>query len=111
MKTTGNKTNSVWLTSGLPMHLVKVVLKARISHLNDNREFRLGFLGPLLPLATVLSVKFLWQTKSDQGMGLSTGMRSSAVFTFEFALAWVQPGQLIPFQTVPKVQFWGSIFH
>lgn len=92
MKTTENKTNSVWLTTGLPVHLVKLVIKARISHLNDDREFRLGFLAPLLPLATVLSVKSLWQTKSDQGMGLSTGMPSPAVFTFELALAWVWPG-------------------
>lgn len=106
-ETTENKTNSVWLTTDLPVHLVKLV-KARISHLNDERELRLGFLAPLLPLGTVLSVKFLWQTKSDQGMGLSTGTPSSAVFTFELALAWVWPGQLILFQIVPKAQFWGQ---
>lgn len=57
-ETTENKTNSVWLTTDLPVHLVKLV-KARISHLNDERELRLGFLAPLLPLGTVLSVKFL----------------------------------------------------
>lgn len=107
MKTTENKSNLVWLTTGLPVHLVKLVIKAYIS-LNDDREFRLGFLAPLLPLDTVLSVKFLWQTKSDHGMGLSTGMPSSAVFTFELALAWVWTGQLILFQILPKAQFWGQ---
>lgn len=58
MKTTENKTNLVWLTTGLPVDLVKLVIKSCISYLNDDREFRLGFLAPQL--------LFFQQSSSDK---------------------------------------------
>lgn len=38
MKNTENGSNLVWLTTGLPVHLVKLVIKACVPHLNHDTQ-------------------------------------------------------------------------